>query len=287
MILLGLGEAEKVNSESLRKAFFKLGRELMKFKIKSVEISLPILEKLSYSDTLRAAVEGLLQSEYSFEKYLTEKKITPCVKDVFFNTPKDKKREATHTIKETESLIKCVFFARDLVNEPASDMIPRALADIAKNELEGLGVKVKVYSKSGIKKLGMGAFLAVAEGSAQEPQLIVMDYQGNPDSDKKVALVGKGLTYDSGGYSIKPTKGMVTMFSDMGGAAAVVAAIRAIASEKLKKNVVGIIAACENLISSKAYKPGDILTSMSGKTIEVLNTDAEGRLTLADAPVRF
>lgn len=129
----------------------------------------------------------------------------------------------------------------------------------------------------------MHAFLSVARGSAKEPKFIVMSYEGNPQSKEKIALVGKGLTYDSGGYCLKTDSGMKTMHSDMAGSASVIGALKAIAKSKIKKNVVAIVAACENMISGDAYKTGDIIGSMSGKTIEVGNTDAEGRLTLADA----
>ncbi|NMA83571.1 MAG: leucyl aminopeptidase, partial [Epulopiscium sp.] len=154
---------------------------------------------------------------------------------------------------------------------------------VAKAELEAVGIQVEIYGRDQIEELGMEAFLAVTEGSAEEPQFIVMTWNGEPNSDKKMALVGKGLTFDSGGYSLKPSAGMETMNTDMAGAASVIGAMKALALSKVEKNVVGIIAACENLISGAAYKPGDIIGSMSGKTIEVLNTDAEGRLTLADA----
>lgn len=283
VILLGLGDKDKITANTLRKAFYNLGKELMKFKVKNIEVSVPGLKNLTYNNTLQAITEGLLQSEYSFEKYLTEKKTVPCVENVYFDISKDKKEEAFDIINETKNLIECVFLTRDIVNEPAMNITPEMLASTAKSELEDLGVKVKVYNKEKIEQLGMNAFLAVAKGSSKEPKFIVMNYQGDPDCDEKIALVGKGLTYDSGGYSIKSARGMATMFSDMAGAASVIFAVKAIAKAKIKKNVVGIVAACENLISGSSYKPGDIITSMSGKTIEVLNTDAEGRLTLADA----
>lgn len=283
IVLLGLGDKNKITSNILREAFFNLGKELMKFKVKDIEVSIPVLENLPYNNTLQAIIEGLMQSEYNFEKYLTEKKTIPCIENVYLDISEDKKDESLDIINETKNLIKCVFSTRDIVNEPAMNITPEVLANTAKNELEDLGVKVEVYDKEKIEELGMNAFLAVAKGSSQEPRFIVMNYQGNPKCDEKIALIGKGLTYDSGGYSIKSAKGMSTMFSDMAGAASVIYAIKAIAKAKIKKNVVGIVAACENLISGSSYKPGDIITSMSGKTIEVLNTDAEGRLTLADA----
>ncbi len=162
-------------------------------------------------------------------------------------------------------------------------MTPQALSEAAKSELEPLGIKVDIFNKNEIEELNMEAFLAVAEGSTNEPKLIVMHYNGDPDSKEKLALVGKGLLYDSGGYSLKPANSMITMHSDMAGSASVIATIKALAKNNVKRNVVGVVAACENMISGGAYKPGDIIGSMSGKTIEVLNTDAEGRLTLADA----
>ena len=163
-------------------------------------------------------------------------------------------------------------------------MYPELLANSAKENLEDLDVEVEIFDKEKIEELDMKAFLAVAEGSDKEPRFIVMTYRGDPSSDEKIALVGKGLTYDSGGYSLKPTAGsMDTMYCDMGGAGTVIGAMKSIAKAKLKKNVVGVVAACENMVSGRAYKPGDIIGSMAGKTIEVLNTDAEGRITLADS----
>ncbi|MBU5292458.1 leucyl aminopeptidase [Anaerosalibacter bizertensis] len=283
VILLGLGEKNKITCNSLRKAFYNLGVELMDLKIESADISIPIFKNIDYKNTVQVIVEGLLQSEYSFEKYLTKKKTIPSVENIYLDILEEKKEETIEAIEETKNLIEGVFLTRNLVNEPAMYMTPKALANNAKKELEQVGVEVKVYGAKEIEELGMEAFLAVSKGSSQEPQLIVMNYKGNPNSDEKLALVGKGLTYDSGGYSIKTSNGMVTMHSDMAGSASVIGAMKSIAMSKLKKNVVGIIAACENMISGKAYKPGDIIGSMSGKTIEVLNTDAEGRLTLADA----
>ncbi len=282
VIILGLGEKEKISFESLRKAFYKLGKELMKFKVESAEVTVPKFENLCYTKTNMAIAEGLLQSEYAFEKYLSEKKIKPTVKEFFLNILEDKKDKVEEGIKEINNLIEGIFLARDLVNEPAMEMTPVELAKRAKEELEVLGVEVNIYDRDKIEELGMKAFLAVSKGSAIPPQFIVMKWNGDSSSEEKLALVGKGLTYDSGGYSIKPGDSMVNMYSDMGGSASVIGAMKAIAKSKLNKNVIGIIAACENLISGEAYKPGDVIGSMAGKTIEVWSTDAEGRLILAD-----
>jgi len=283
VILLGLGEEEKLTLESLRKAFYKLGKELMKYKVESAEVEVPKFENLCYRKTNMAIAEGLLQSEYAFEKYLSEKKTKPTVKEFFLNVLEDKKDKVEEGIEEINNIIEGIFLARDLVNEPAMAMTPVELAKRAKEELTSLGIEVEVYGKDKIEEMGMKAFLAVSKGSAIPPQFIVMKWNGDSASEEKLALVGKGLTYDSGGYSIKPGDSMIDMYNDMAGSASVIGVMKSIAKSKLNKNVVAIVAACENLISGEAYKPGDIVGSMAGKTIEVLSTDAEGRLTLADA----
>lgn len=282
-LFLGLGEEKTLNYNSLRKAFYKAGKELTKFKIESVELSIPEFKDLDYEKSITAITEGFLQSQYAFEKYLTVKKLKPSLKEVYFHVEGIEEDLANKAISEAEVLIDAINLTRDLVNERAINLYPETLAQAAKENLEDLGIKVDIFGKDKIKDLKMEAFLAVTEGSDKEPKFIVMEYKGDPTSDKKIAFVGKGLTYDSGGYSLKPSTSMDTMFTDMAGSATVIGAMKAIAKSNLKANVVGIIAACENLVSGRAYKPGDIIGSMAGKTIEVLNTDAEGRLTLADA----
>ncbi|MCS7217397.1 MAG: leucyl aminopeptidase [Thermus sp.] len=174
-----------------------------------------------------------------------------------------------------------VYFARDLVNEPPNVLTPEALAEAAL-ALRPLGVEVEVLDEEAIAALGMGAFLAVAQGSANPPRFIQLRYR--PEGARgRLDLVGKGLTFDSGGYSLKPTEGMAAMKGDMAGAAAVLGAFKAAALLGLPVELWGYIAACENLISGRAYRVGDVLKTLSGKTVEVMNTDAEGRLTLADA----
>src|SRR5690554_2821693 len=172
--------------------------------------------------------------------------------------------------------------ARNLGNEPRNKMTPSTLAKYARNLAKELNIKYKIYNKSEIESLRMGAFLAVNQGSKEEAKLIHLQYR-NSDKKEITTLVGKGLTYDSGGYSLKPKNGMAGMKGDMGGAASVLGAIENISRKKLKVNVDVVIATTENLINSDAIVPDDIVTTMSGKTIEILNTDAEGRLTLVDA----
>ena len=275
IVFLGLGEKDKIDSEYLRRAFHNVAKELNRLKVETAEV------KLDDTMDLLAVSEGLLQSEYSFEKYLSEKK-TNLTLDTFYLDVEDKEN-AQESIKEAQNIIEGVFLARDLVNEPAITITPKELANRAREELEAVGVEVEVLGKKQIESLNMKAFLSVSKGSANEPQFIVMKWMGDKDSNEKLAFVGKGLTYDSGGYSLKPTSGMVTMKTDMAGSASVIGAMKTIALSNVKKNVIGVVAACENLISGEAYKPGDVIGSMSGKTIEVLNTDAEGRITLADS----
>lgn len=283
VIFLGLGEKDKLNLDGLRKAFHSVSKELNKLKIESANLVLEEFENLSYYDSTLAIVEGILQSEYSFEKYLSEKKTKLILNEFYFDVEEEKSEEVSNAIKEGKNIIEGIFLARDLVNEPPMIMTPKELANRAKMELEDLDVEVEIFGRDKITELGMEAFLSVSKGSANEPQFIVMTWNGDLASDEKLALVGKGLTYDSGGYSIKSTAGMVTMKADMAGSASVIGAMKSIALNKVKRNVVAVVAACENLISGEAYKPGDVIGSMSGKTIEVLNTDAEGRITLADS----
>lgn len=182
---------------------------------------------------------------------------------------------------EAADVAESVMLARDLVNHPSMYMTPAKLAGEAEKLAAELGIEVQVFDKAQAQEMNMGSFLAVARGAAAEPRVIVLRYRGGSPEEAPVALVGKGVMFDSGGYSLKSK--MATMHDDMGGAAAVIGAIRAIAKQKLPVNVTAVVAACENMVSGDAYVPGDILFSMNGKTIEMLNADAEGRLTLADA----
>lgn len=282
VVLLGLGKKEDFNLNTLRSAFFNAGKIFDKHKISDVNIEIrQYSDKFCYGKTSGAIMEGLIQSQYNFDKYLKDKKkIHPTT--VNFTVLKEKKERVKEILSETESLCEGVFLTRDLVNTPSCDMYPESLAKEAKDKLTSLGVKVEVFNKEKIEKLGMKAFLAVAQGSDREPKFIVMNYQPLKNQ-KSVTLVGKGLTYDSGGYAIKSAEGMVTMKTDMAGAASVIGTIYALAKNKVQQNVTGVIASCENMISGHSYVNGDVISSLKGTTIEVLNTDAEGRITLADS----
>ncbi|HWA45043.1 MAG TPA: leucyl aminopeptidase [Hypericibacter adhaerens] len=227
---------------------------------------------------------GARLRSYRFDKYRTKekpeqkpslKKLTLLVEDP---------GAAKKLFEPLERLAEGVAFTRDLVSEPANIIYPESLAEQTKT-LEDLGVKVEILGEKEMKKLGMGALLGVGQGSARESQLVVMQWKGLPDSRKKppVAFVGKGVTFDTGGISIKPAAGMEEMKWDMAGAGAVIGLMKALAGRKAKVNAVGVVGLVENMPSGTAQRPGDVVKSMSGQTIEVINTDAEGRLVLADA----
>ncbi|MEM7221504.1 MAG: leucyl aminopeptidase [Pseudomonadota bacterium] len=231
----------------------------------------------------RAAYGALLQS-YRFDRYRTKESADkkPSLKKLALLV--EGPAAARKAYKALEQVAGGVFLTRDLVSEPANIIYPKSLVERAK-ELKALDVKVQVLGEKEMTRLGMGALLGVGQGSARESQLLVLHWQGAKSGKNKqpLAVVGKGVTFDTGGISIKPAAGMEEMKWDMGGAGVVVGLMHALAARKAKANVVGICGLVENMPSSTAQRPGDIVTSMSGQTIEVINTDAEGRLVLADA----
>ena len=237
---------------------------------------------VSVAESAARIAAGATMGVYRFGRYRTKEKADrkPSVTALTILT--DPVAEARKAFKPMAAVAESVNFARDLVVEPGNVMTPKALAGRARR-LDKLGVKVEVLGQTRLEKLGMGALLGVAQGSDNEPYVVTMQWNGKPGSKKTdLALVGKGVTFDSGGLSIKPSSGMEEMKFDMAGSAAVIGAMRALAARKAKANVVGVVGLVENMPSAKAQRPGDVVTSMSGQTIEVLNTDAEGRLVLAD-----
>ena len=279
-LYLSLGDKDKVTVENVRVAYHKVGKTLTKYKVSTVNVDSNDFDHDTAAYTV-AIAEGLLQSESVFDKYLSEKVALTSIDTVYFK--ENSNIDTLAVVNEFLYVYAGIEVTRELVNERPMHLYPESLANKAKAILEPVGVTVTVYDKAQIEELKMDSFLAVSLGSDKEPKFIVMEYKGNKESDVVTALVGKGVTYDSGGYSLKPPLSMDTMFTDMGGAGTVIGTMFAIASAKLPHNVTALVAATENLVDGSAFKPGDIINSMSGKTIEVLNTDAEGRLTLADA----
>ncbi len=266
VLVLGLGKKAELNPNKLREAVAKAIKKAMQMEAKTVAFSLDGIE-FDYSEQFAM---GAFIADYTFDKYKSEKKDNK-VKEVYVQANQD-------LVNKAEKMASAMAFTRNLANEPAQYATPSELAAIACD----LGLETKIYDKEECEKMGMGAFLAVARGSIQEPKFIHMKYSvANPK--KKIAIIGKGITFDSGGLDIKPPSSMLTMKDDMSGAACVLGIMSILKEFNPQVEVHGIIAACENMPGSSAYKPGDILTAKNGKTIEVDNTDAEGRLTLADA----
>ena len=225
---------------------------------------------------------GARLGSYRFDKYKTKKKghAKPVIKEITIQCAGS--AAAKRNFTKQNKVIDGVFFTRDLISEPSNVLYPKTLAGEAKT-LAKLGVKIEVLDKAKMTKLGMGALLGVAQGSAHDPFMVVMRWDGATKKDKPVAFVGKGVTFDTGGISLKPSAGMEDMKYDMGGSGVVIGLMKALAGRKAKVNAVGVVGLVENMPSGTAQRPGDIVKSMSGQTIEVLNTDAEGRLVLADA----
>ncbi len=271
VVLIGLGREKELTCEDLRRAYAR-ALNAVKSKAKSVNVQLPETN----CDFTTAACEGVLLSRYTFDENKTRKEKTPT--DITFLSADPK------GVKETEKLCKSVAFTRDLVFNNADVITPSFLAHMAK-ELgkKHTNVKTTVLGRKQIEKEHLGLLEAVSRGADEEPALIVIEYKGDPISKELSALVGKGVTYDTGGLSLKPTSGMITMRDDMGGAGAVLGAMHALCTLKIPVNVVAVIGSTENSIGPSSYKIGDVYTSHSGKTVEVTNTDAEGRLVLADA----
>ncbi len=224
---------------------------------------------------------GIAMRSYGFEKYKTKKKDDEPPKPRRFALAVADPRAAKKAWTAARAVAEGVAFARDLVNEPANALGPVEFAGKLA-ELASLGIDVQVLAEADLRKQKMGALLGVAQGSERPPRVVVMRWWGGADKQPPVAFVGKGVVFDSGGISIKPAAGMEDMKGDMGGAAAVAGLFRALAARKAKVNAIGIVGLVENMVDGKAQRPGDVVTSMSGQTIEVINTDAEGRLVLAD-----
>ncbi len=266
ILIVGFGKKEDFDANKMRLAVSKAVKKLQQIYAKNACFDFDV-----NCDYGKSAAIGAMIADYAFDKYKTEK--AARVSEITFAKFSEK------DVKEGIVFGEAMKFARDLANEPAEFATPSKLAEIASN-LDG--ITAKIYDKEEIERMGMGAYLAVGKGSAQPPKFIHMKYSGkNPK--KKIAIIGKGICFDSGGLDIKPASSMLTMRDDMSGAACVLGVMRALSSLEPDVEVHGIIAACENMPSGTSYKPGDILRTKNGKTIEVDNTDAEGRLTLADA----
>ena len=292
IILTGLGKKETITIDKIRKVSAISLREAQKLHSPHVVFSYNCTADIGLDNkkSIQAIVEGAILGTYRFDYYKTDKKIgigdegkiTNIEKLIILENDEIEKNFKT-AISEGNIIAKNVNFARDLTNHPPKYMTPSKMAEEAAELASKYGLNITVLDKEEMKKQNMNAILAVARGSSEPPKLIALKYEGNPKSKKVLGLVGKGITFDSGGISLKPSEGMEKMTRDMAGAAVVLGAVAAISKLKLKVNVLGVMPCAENMPSGSALCPGDIITSMNGKTIEVVNTDAEGRLILADA----
>jgi len=286
VLLFGLGQAKAVDALAAQAVGGRLIAHANGTGDGALAIAIDAIPGASLSPAEMAAhmAFGARLRSYRFDKYRTKEKPEqkPSVKKLTLLL--EDPGAAKKLFEPLERLAEGVAFTRDLVSEPANVIYPESLAEQAK-ALEDLGVKVEILGEKEMKKLGMNALLGVGQGSARESQLVVMQWKGLPDGRKKppVAFIGKGVTFDTGGISIKPAAGMEEMKWDMAGAGAVIGLMKALAGRKAKVNAVGVIGLVENMPSGTAQRPGDVVRSMSGQTIEVINTDAEGRLVLADA----
>ncbi len=292
VLLVGVGKEAEITGEKLRQAAGTAIKIAEKNNFKKVSLVSPngagSLDLKGSSNNQDPGTfyyaEGAFLSLYRFDSYKSENsEDTKIGEIIFLADKKDNLQSLKKATDKARKIADATFLARDLSNHPSNTATPTYLADTARKMSRKLGIVCKVLGEKEMKKLGMGSLLGVAKGSDEPPKLIVMEYFKGRNKRNPIAIVGKGVTFDTGGISLKPPANMDEMKMDMSGAAATIGAMQAIASLKLKVDVVGIVPATENMPGGSAIKPGDVLKSMSGKTIEVLNTDAEGRLILADA----
>src|SRR6201996_6090582 len=282
LLLIGGGKTKPFSPVEVRRAAGTAIRSVKPKMIKSCAFVLPELST-GAEDAVRSILEGALVADFDPDTYRSDRKDL-SMKDITVVAPATSDQsKLQQALTQGRVIGEAQNFTRELVNEPGNRMTPTMLADRAKKMCESVGIKCEAYGPDKIKELKMGAFWSVAQGSDEEPRLIVMRYEPQGAPEKPVlGLVGKGVTFDTGGISIKPADGMEKMKYDMAGGAAMIGAMRAIAMLKPKVKVISIVCATENMPSGKAQKPGDVQIAMSGKSIEIINTDAEGRLVLAD-----
>ena len=285
VIVVGLGESESFGAPEIMKAAACAIRECKKLKAKKVASILhgAGIAGLPVFDCAKATALGAILGSYEFTRWKTENVKDDRIQSFeIVELSQSKIPEIGKGIKRAELIGDTVTFTRDLVNEPSNVTTPSYLADLAKSIADSAGLKLKVMDRAEFETAGLGLYAAVARGAAVEPKFIELRYE-SPEAEKTVALIGKGITFDTGGHSLKRSDSMYGMKDDMSGAAAVLATMKTVANIKPKVNVIGIVPATENAISAQAIHPGDVFKSFSGKTGEVNNTDAEGRLTLGDA----
>lgn len=283
VLLVGLGKQKEFNLDKLRGAISNTIKRCVALSAKRVAIASFGTDAIDASAAAEAAASVCILATYKYLAHKTgDAKPCPVQSVTLLPCDPDKAKAANKGMERGRIIAEAVCFARDLVNCPANVATPSYIADEAARMAALYGLKSRVMKPAQMSKIGLNLVLAVSQGSVQEPRFVTVEYKA-PGAKKTIAIVGKGLTYDAGGLCLKPGRGMDTMKGDMAGAAAVLAAIRAAAELKASVNILCVVPATENLPSGEAVKPGDIVTAFSGKTVEINDTDAEGRLILADA----
>jgi leucyl aminopeptidase len=290
LLFLGLGEKSKLTLEKLRKLGGKLAKYLQSKQLKSSALlSFGFgLGKLPLNESSRAFADGMFLGAYGFYKFKTDdaaKKKKELSSLTFIIEEKKNERVVQRAFDFSSIVSANTNMVRDLVNTPANVATPKYCSSFASKVAKKVGLKCTILGKSELKKEKMGCFLSVAQGSAQEPQMVILEHKAKKKNAPTYVFVGKGVTFDTGGYNMKGTGYMETMKTDKAGAMCVLGTMKAVAELKLNVNVIGILGLAENMVSDRASRPSDVVTASNGKTVEIMNTDAEGRLVLSDCLV--
>ena len=279
ILLAGIGKKEEITKDTIRAVSGKISLKASELKLKDFTIIVPPSSFNDQSDSISQIVEGSKMSLYTFDKFKSKKaEKTP---DLILLANKSKKTESIS--KTSEIIADGVIYTKSIANLPPNNCTPTTLSNFAKDISRNNKLKCKIISKTELKKKGFGGITAVGQGSKNEPKLIILEYNNGPKNQKPIVLVGKAVTFDTGGISLKPGEKMDEMKFDKCGGCTVLGIMKALSELKLKINVIGIVPSVENMPGGESYRPGDIIKLYSGKTAEILNTDAEGRLILADA----
>ena len=285
LILVGLGPRAKYSAEAVRRAAAVVVRNVRGKGVRTLGFRLPsfLYESVTSEAAARAVTDGAVLGAYQFVKYKTKSEGTAEEATLHLGDELGREEAALKkAVAEQAAILDTVLWTRDIANLPADTATPERLAEEARSLAKELGLKVTVFDEKKLAEMHCGGILAVGGGSSHPPRLIVLEYSGGSKRGRTVAVVGKGITFDSGGISIKPAASMSNMKFDKSGAVAVLGILRAAATLKVAPRVIGVLCAAENLPGGTAYRPGDVVRTCSGKTIEILNTDAEGRVVLAD-----
>ncbi len=282
IIVIGLGKRKDITIEGIRNAGAKVTYECRLHRIDTVHVIPPVVSGYRQVSIEYAITEGIYLSNYDFDIYKTKKDDAPgLLKKVIVHS--NDKKACTAALKDLAITGENVLQCRNMINDTSDKTTPAHIAKYAKKLSAIKGVSCRVYGKKDIEKMGMGLLMAVSRGSSNPPKLVVLKYRGNTNSNKWAAIIGKGITFDTGGINLKPSKSIEDMRMDMSGAASCMYTLKTVAELGIKKNLIAVLPLCENMVSGNSYKPGDVFKGYNGKTVEIGNTDAEGRLILADA----